>query len=125
METLKIDATKYSPRVEMTLNGEMSITGKSLIEDPFKFYSPIIELIKKNKSRKFKLDIHLEYMNTASSKLILMLLSTVKDYYNSTDVFIRWFYETGDEDMHDIGLDYESIVALPIDLVELCEEEAI
>lgn len=121
MQTIKIEATNYSPKVELKVNGEMLIIGKSIIEDPHIFYTPIIESIKKCKSKKLNLDIHLEYMNTSSSKLILTLLFAIKEKYKPTDVYIKWFYESGDDDMLDMGLDYESLVSLPIDLCEICE----
>ena len=123
METLKIEATKYTPKVELTSNGEMTIRGRSIIEDPQLFYTPIIETIKRCKSKTFTLIIQLEYMNTSSSKVILNLLNTIKEYYNRNNVIIKWFYDSDDEDMLDIGRDYESIICIPIDFFELYVEE--
>ncbi len=123
MENLKIEATKYSPMVELTSEGEMTIRGRSIIEDPQLFYNPIIERIKRCKSKTFTLTIQLEYMNTSSSKVMLNLLNTIKDYYNRNNVIVKWFYDSDDEDMLEIGRDYESIICIPIDFYELCEEE--
>ena len=124
METLKIEATKFSPKVELTADGEMSIRGRSIMEDPYLFYAHIIQSIKDCKSKSFTLEMRLEYMNTSSSKVILNLLKTIKETYNSTNVFIRWYYEADDEDMLDIGRDFESLISIPIDFYELCEEVA-
>ena len=123
MKNLKIEATHYSPKVELNENGRMSIIGKSLVEDANSFYRPIIENIKKCKSKDFILEIKLEYMNTSSSKVMLMLLKAIKETYTSNNVHVRWYYERGDEDMLDLALDYESILIMPIDVVEVLEEE--
>jgi len=123
METLKILATKYTPSVELNSDGEMTIRGKSLLEDPLLFYNPIMESIKRCNSKKFTFTFQLEYMNTSSSKVILSLLNTIKDFYNRNNVIIKWYYDSDDEDMLDIGKDYESIICMPIDFFELCQEE--
>jgi len=123
MENLKIEATKYSPSMELTSEGVMTIRGRSIIEDPQLFYTPIVESIKCCKSKKFTLTFQLEYMNTSSSKVILNLLKTVKECYNRNDIIIKWFYDSDDEDMLDIGRDYESIICIPVDFYELCEDE--
>ena len=123
MKNLKIEETNYTPRVDLNENGRMSIIGKSLVEDANSFYRPIIENIKKCESKDFILEIKLEYMNTSSSKVMLMLLKAIKETYTSNNVHVRWYYERGDEDMLDLALDYESILIMPIDVVEVCEEE--
>lgn len=123
METLKIEATKCSPKVELTPEGIMTIRGRSITEDPISFYAPVFEWIRNCKSKKFTIDIQLEYMNTSSSKVILNLLYAIKDCYNRNNIFIKWYYESDDEDMHDLGQDFESLLCIPIDFYELCEEE--
>lgn len=123
METLKIEATKYSPSVELSSEGEMIISGRSIIEDPVTFYGQIIGWIRNCKSKKFTLELRLEYMNTSSSKLILNLLKSISDKYNTNDIYINWFYDSDDEDMLDLGRDFESLICVPIDFHEMCVEE--
>ena len=43
-------------------------------------------------------DINLEYINTASSKMLLSLLHAIDRNENIKYVQVNWFYEEGDED---------------------------
>lgn len=121
MKTLKIERTKFSPQVELSAEGEMVITGRSIMEDPTQFYIPIIEAVKNCESKKFTLETHLEYLNTSSTKIMLDLMLAIKDHFNSEDVFISWYYESDDEDMLDLGKDYETIISIPINFHESVE----
>ena len=124
MKLIKIEATKYSPKVELSPEGKMTIYGRSIMEDPIEFYNQIINWVKNCQSKTFALDVQLEYMNTSSSKVLLDLLKSIKERYNMNEVFINWYYESDDEDMLDIGKDFESLVCIPFDFYELCKEEA-
>ncbi|MGO9387745.1 MAG: DUF1987 domain-containing protein [Methanobacterium sp.] len=121
---MKIDATKNSPRVELNPDGDMIIKGRSILDDPFPFYNNIIDWINKCTSEKLNLEIRIEYMNTSSSKLILYLLKSIKEHFNNSKVYIKWYYDSDDEDMLDMGKDFESIIRIPIDFYELQVEEA-
>ncbi len=123
MKTIKIDEAKFSPRVEFNSNGEMIICGRSIMEDPSVFYNPIIESIKNCQSKTFTLEFRLDYMNTSSSKVLLNLMLAIKERFNNNHVFIKWYYDSDDEDILEIGRDFESIICIPIDFYELCEDE--
>ena len=51
MEQLLIEQTKYTPRVEMSPAGLIQIQGRSIIEDPYMFYSPILNWVKQKLKR--------------------------------------------------------------------------
>ena len=80
-----------------------------------------MDWIKNCQSKKFTLEIKLEYVNTSSTKVLLDFMKSIKDFYNSSNIFINWYYESDDEDMFDLGKDFESIICIPIDFYELCE----
>ena len=124
MTKLMIPATKYSPMVELNSEGKMIIKGRSILEDPTPFYNEIISYIRTCPSEKLTLEIRIEYMNTSSSKNVFNLLKAVKDCYNIGDVQVKWFYEEDDEDMLEIGKDYESMVRIPIDFYEYSDTAA-
>ena len=115
MEQVIIEGTKYSPKVEFDPTGKLSIEGRSIIEDPGIFYNPIIEWINNCKSGTISVKMKIEYMNTSSTKLILNLFKAVKDNFNSNNVDIKWYYEEDDEEMLEIGKDFESMIHIPID----------
>jgi len=67
MESILIEATHSTPAVNFSMDGRLMIEGRSLPEDVNKFYKPLIEWISKLVSESVKLDINLEYLNSASS----------------------------------------------------------
>lgn len=119
MEILKIEPTKNSPMVELTPDGEMILKGRSVMEDPVIFYNKIIEWISLCQSKMFTFEVRFEYINTSSTKLIISLLKAIKTHYNTNNIVIKWYYESDDEDMLDLGRDFESLVSIPIDYYEL------
>lgn len=121
MKDLKIEGTKFSPKVNLSADGELTISGRSIMEDPIVFYKPVIEALKQCQAKKFTLEIRLEYMNTSSTKVLLDLMRTIKEHFYASNTFINWYYESDDEDMFDIGKDFESLLSIPIDFFEMCE----
>ena len=101
--------------------GICEITGESFMEDTYKFYEPIIswlnEYIKEKKP--INLNFKLTYFNTSSSKFILVILNTVKNYIKEGNkASVSWFYKKEDIDMlkeiiefkDETGLDINAIV---------------
>ena len=67
-----------------------------------------------------KLDIQLEYINSGSSKFILAFLKVIKDNYDKgNECAINWIYEEDDENLHELGLHYKSLLDVPFNLVEI------
>ena len=124
MEPMKMAATKYSPLVELSEEGKMVIRGRSILEDPIPFYNTIMGWISQCKSKTFTVDIQLEYLNTCSTKVIHNLLMKIKESFNSNCITINWYYESDDDDMLELGKDFESLICLPIDFYELTVEIA-
>ena len=124
MKQINIEPTKYSPKVHLNPEGEMFIQGRSILEDPFPFYNPIMNWIANCTAKKFMVEVRLEYINTSNSKLILNILKSVKEKYLMNDISIKWFYEVDDEDMLDLGQDYEALLKVPFDFFEYSDDES-
>jgi hypothetical protein len=126
MEPLIIDATSKTPA--FNFDGEkklIEISGKSTPEDHIAFYTPILEWFDKfilDPPDHTQINVRLDYFNTSSSKVLLKifrkleLIAEAKKY-----VEVNWYYEIGDWDMKDCGLDYEAIVNVPFKLIEVPE----
>lgn len=121
MEKILIEPTKYSPKVELNPEGFIHIGGRSIVEDPFAFYGPILSWVKNVSSSTLKVEIKLEYLNTSSSKVLYQLLTTIKENYNHTNVSISWFYEEDDEDTFELGKEFESQLELPFGFYKFSE----
>jgi hypothetical protein len=121
MNRLFIEATKATPRVEFLPNGELSIHGRSLPEDPHGFYNPLFQWINQSTVEAVNLEIRLEYMNTSSYKQIYSLLSHVKDNTFAKHIRVDWYYEEGDDDGFETGKEFESMTKLPFYFHEYAE----
>ncbi len=112
-----------TPLVDFRLSGELSITGKSFPEDPVPFFEPIINWIKDIKSacpKAMTLTVRLEYFNTSTSKIILYIFKLLENIHRQgiADIKIIWLFNKYDEEMVESGLDYQSVVDVPFELVE-------
>lgn len=116
MESIKIKATTDTPKVECNIDGTLVLSGKSLTEDPYAFYKPILEWVNNLTIETIVISIQLEYMNTSCSKEIYSLLKNAKDNAHLKKVVINWFYEASDEDSFEIGKEFESMLEIPFNM---------
>lgn len=127
MNLLYIEATNETPKVSFDPNsGEFLISGKSIIEDAESFYQPILDWLDEYNEADINLTIDLEFFNISSSKRILYLLYKLNDIMdnNVAKVSVKWLYQKGDEDMHEVGQDYAYMVNIPFDVVEVRRQMA-
>ena len=66
------------------------------------------------------MSVQLEYFNTSSSKCILDVFKKLETL-SGTEVSVKWYYEEDDEDMLEAGEDYEAIIDLPFEMIEVEE----
>lgn len=126
MENLKIDGTPKTPSVEFSHEtGILEIKGRSIPENSIEFYKPINEWLSAygtHPKATTTVDIKLEYFNTSSSKCILDFLKALEAINgNQTEIKINWFFEEDDEDMQEAGEDYQAIIKLPFNMIEVEE----
>ncbi|PID87982.1 MAG: nuclear pore complex subunit [Bacteroidia bacterium] len=102
LDPLILEKTKNSPEIILNQStGIFKIAGRSIVENPGKFYDPIYDWIKKYCMQPlahtdFVFD--LEYFNSSSARQvmeIIMLLEGIKKQKGKT-VRILWMYEEGD-----------------------------
>lgn len=122
METLNIDRTEGSPQVIFDKEkGLFEISGRSLPEDVNTFYEPILSWLEeysRNPASKTTFDFRLTYFNTASSKVILDILTLFEEMIGEGhELLVRWFYSEEDEDMLEAGEEYAEMVEVPFEMV--------
>ena len=116
MQVLNLEGTEDTPKIMLDkANGIFEISGRSLPEDSAEFYRPVLEWIEQysaaaNPSTDFM--FKLEYFNTASSKLILDVLSALEDI---KDMKIIWYFHEDDEDMEEAGQEFSELVEIPFE----------
>jgi hypothetical protein len=64
-------------------------------------------------------EFDLEYVNTASSKQVIQVILQLQKVAEKSDVKVRWYYESIDEDMKALGNRYKKLVSVPFELVEI------
>lgn len=126
MENLKLDGSAKTPAVNFDFdNGSMELKGRSIPENSVEFYQPLNEWIDgyaTSPKGKTVVDIKLEYFNTSSSKCILDLFKKLESLNGSeTEVIVNWYFEEDDEDMEEAGEDYQAIIGLPFNMIEVEE----
>jgi hypothetical protein len=122
MEPLDIKATNDTPRVIFDPDNDIfEISGRSLPEDVVTFYQPVIDWLEEYKAHpKKKTDFIFKYIyfNTATSKLVQDILFKLENLNESGhEVKVLWYYEQDDEDMYDLGLEFQENVNLPFEII--------
>jgi hypothetical protein len=126
MENLHLEGSAKTPSIHFdTAAGKMELKGRSIPENSVEFYKPLNECIDtygKNPVNATTVDVKLEYFNTSSSKCILDLFKKLESISGErTQVTINWYFEEDDEDMEEAGQDYQAIIGLPFNIIEVEE----
>lgn len=125
MENLTLEGSAKTPSVTFDANaGKLEIRGRSIPENSIEFYRPLNEWIDAYASgpkAATVVDIKLEYFNTSSSKCILDLFKKLEKLNGNSEVNVNWYFEEDDEDMEEAGQDYQAIIKLPFNMIEVEE----
>ena len=122
MRTLKIEADDSTPKVIMDKeNNAFEISGISLPEDVFAFYTPVFDWIQdylKEPNLSSELNIKLSYFNTSSSKVILDILSMFDELAaRGLMISTSWHYLEMDDDMLATGKEFKSMLKMPFNFI--------
>ena len=125
MNTLLIEGKMNSPLIDFNpKSGLLKIIGRSIPENPVKFYQPIEDWICnfiKTNPKDLILYVHLDYLNTHSTECLLILMKKLEIYYkaHNTNVKVSWNFDEDDEDMESLGQDLASIAVIPFEYKEI------
>ncbi|MFT5819481.1 MAG: hypothetical protein ACI8ZM_000705 [Crocinitomix sp.] len=126
MENLNLEGSAKTPTVNFNAaDGTLELKGRSIPENSIEFYKPLndwIDIYAGGPRPVTVVDVKLEYFNTSSSKCILDLFKQLESLNKQeTEVKIKWYFEEDDEDMAEAGEDYEAIIDLPFQMIEVEE----
>lgn len=115
MENYFVEGSKKTPVINLNTGGKIHIGGRSIHEDPDKFFKPIVNWINEYCMNPplgtTTVDIELEYFNSGSAKFILTILQTLtKNIEPDHKLTINWHYEEGDDDILERGEYYSSLL---------------
>lgn len=107
----------------------LEIKGRSWPEHALNIYQPAfswVEEYKKAPKLETRIRIALEYFNTSSSKVVLLLLKQLESLHNSgSKVYVEWLYEKDDFDLEEEGVTIKESLNLPFELVPVEEFDPI
>lgn len=119
MEIINLEGTEDTPKILLDKSNKIfEISGRSLPEDSAEFFQPVIDWLDeygKDPLDETVFDFKLEYFNTASSKLILDVLTCLEDI---DGVRVVWYYYEDDEDMEEAGEEFSELVDVEFQLKE-------
>jgi hypothetical protein len=126
MRNLELIPKFNTPSVEFNAgSGYLLMKGRSIPEDPEKFYEPILDWLDEyfhNNQQETVLEFRLEYVNSGSSKYILELLRRLQKLVKKgRQIRIIWCFETDDESIQDLGEHYNHTVDIPMEIREVEE----
>lgn len=117
MNDLNIEKTADSPQVICSLQGQLSIEGRAIPEDPFSFWQPILEWVrdyKKQPSAQTTLTIYLDYVNSSSSMYINEILRQLDAIcLSGKNVQVVWKHDDDDDTLPQLGNDLAALVSIP------------
>ncbi len=117
-----IEGTKNTPSVLLE-SGVLEIKGRSIPEDAFDFYTPILNEIQAgvlDTKDKIEIRFHLEYINSGSKKFLSNILGTLDEMYLSgRDMVIYWHFDYDDDSMHELGNDFRVLIKIPFHVIEV------
>ncbi len=118
MNPLYIEESGSTPRVELDSNtGVFKIVGKSFPEDVKSFYIPVIDWIQlyvQEPNAESIFEVSLEYFNTASSKMLLIILSQLKEIQKrEKKITVLWRFPENDLEIEDAGIEFSEVINIP------------
>jgi len=124
LETLIIEQTKSTPQVDFNAeNRLLMLKGESYPENSFKFYEPILNWLDEFFAEiaddgEIKLEMSLPYINTSSSKCVLMMLEKLEEAKdNGRNIVVNWYYEEDNESEMECAEDFKEFVELEFNLI--------
>jgi len=124
MEKLTIKQTDNTPYINFETNGFFEIKGKSISEKSYFIFKEVFDWLEeyaKSPGKETIINIQLDYFNSITSKCLFTIFKKLENIHqnNNSKVMVRWFYKKHDEELHEAGKDFQSIIKLPFEIIEI------
>lgn len=118
-----IDKTPDCPYVNFSENGVLEIEGRSITEDVFSFWQPLVDWVEqyvKTPAESTKVTFFFEYTNSSTNKYINEMMKHLDICAkNGHNVSIHWRYEEDDESILMLGQDLDALISIPLKFEEV------
>jgi hypothetical protein len=128
LDLLQLEATRSTPEIVFNpTSHELSIRGQSYPENSFKFYEPIlgwVESYLQDIDDEFvEIRVCLPYINTSSSKCIMMLLEKFnKAYHDGKKLNLTWYCNEDNESEIECAEEFKEDLDMPFQIISQKEE---
>jgi hypothetical protein len=119
VERLVIAATKSTPTVDFDAKQkQLAIRGESYPENAFQFYEPILQwldsfLQQSPAEGPIEMSLQLPYINTSSSKCVMMILEKLeKAKEQGNRAIVNWYYDPENENELECAEEFKEFVEL-------------
>ncbi len=124
MKNFYLEGSKSTPEVSLDAERHvLMIKGQSYPENAFRFYEPILEWVKQyfeQVRESVQIEITLPYVNTSSSKCIMMLLDEVEQAYtNGKQVCLMWYIDENNESEFECAEEFKEDFDFPFNIISL------
>ncbi len=120
LESLHIPATSETPEVNLVADGGLSrIEGKSLPENAFEFYEPVVLWMRQFALRAdtpLMLELKFDYFNSSSGRYLFEILNILEQSRHKQSYRIIWRCDKDDELMIDKGEELKSLIDVPFEV---------
>jgi len=103
------------------LTKRFEIYGKSCPENVVEFYQPVLDWLDeyaKNPLDETIFEFRLQYYNTASSKVIFIIMQKLEFIYQAGNkVKVKWIFPEDDEALQEAGEEYDDLIDVPFELI--------
>ena len=117
----RIEQTRNTPSVLINA-GIIEIIGRSIPEDSFDFFEPILDFVRQyveEPPKETQINIKLEYINSGSKKYLINILTHFEELpENGYNVIVNWFVDPDDESIKELGEDLKDIIHLPFKVIK-------
>ncbi|MCS6820291.1 MAG: DUF1987 domain-containing protein [Microscillaceae bacterium] len=123
MDSLFIESTPVTPEVHFNPETAIfEIKGISMPEYADEFYKQLLDYIHEylatTANETTTLIFKFNYFNTGTSPAVEAILKAFeKNKPEKHEVKVKWYYETEDEDMKDLGEHYQNMTSLPVEII--------
>ena len=127
MKLIKYESHGLKPGITLDIDHQIfEVYGKSCPENVVEFYQPMLDWLDEYKD--FALDktvfeFKLQYYNTASSKVLFIIMQKLEAVYETgKDILIKWYYPSDDEALEEAGEEYDDLIDVPFELIPMDED---
>jgi hypothetical protein len=124
VESLHIGSTKSTPEVHFDAAAHrLAIVGESYPENAFKFYEPIFAwvdryLLEVSADTEVLVSLELPYINTSSTKCLMMLLDKLDQAYGSgQQIRLEWYCNEENDSELECAEEFKEDMSMPFHIL--------